>query len=72
MNLVKRFLMEKGIRGGIEAFEEVRALVKALLLPTLDFLAEPWPTSLSYFVKLAKKLPQRLWQAHDPETIAKV
>ena len=40
MILGKSSLVERRIRGEIEVFRGVRALVRALLLPTLDSLAK--------------------------------
>ena len=48
MNLVKRFLVKRGIRDKIETLKEVKALVGASLLITLNFLTKLWLASLSY------------------------
>ena len=58
------------IRGEVEVFRGVRALVRALLLPTLDFLAGPYLMSLFCFIRLAKELIQKLRQARDSTAIA--
>ena len=63
MNLVKRSLMKRRIKGRIRAFKKIKALVKALLLSTLNLLIKPWLASSSYFLlKLAKRLTQGLYQ----------
>ena len=38
---MKKLLVERRTKGGVRAFRRIRALVKALLLLTLDFLAGP-------------------------------
>ena len=71
MNLVKRFLVEEGIRGGVEASRRVGALVGASLLPMLNLRIEPWPASSSCSpVELAEGLTQGLYQAQDHRAIA--
>ena len=62
MNFVKRFLVEKKLKSGIKTSREIGALVKALLLSTLDLLTEFWSPNLSCFlVRLAGKLIQRFY-----------
>lgn len=56
MNCVKRFLIKRGIKRRIRAFKEIKALIRALLFPILDLLAKLILTSLSLFMKSAKKL----------------
>ena len=54
INLVKKFLVEGGTRGGVGAFRGVKALVGASLLLTLNPRTGLWPVSSSYsLVKLA-------------------
>ena len=74
INLVKRFLVGERTKGGVGASRKIKALVKALLLPTLDFLARLWaPTSSCYFsTRLAKGLTQKLRQIPDLGAIVKV
>ena len=64
---MKRLLVKEGIKSEIGVFGGVRALVRALvgalLLPTLNSLTRPWPTSSSCSpVRLAGELRQRLRQ----------
>ena len=56
INLVKKFLTGRRIRGRVGAFGEIRALVRALLLSISDLLARPWLASLFYSVGLAEGL----------------
>ena len=66
MNLIKKSSVEKGIRGGIGASKEVRALVRALLLLTLNLWTKSWPVSSSCFpMRLARGLIQGFYQAQD-------
>ena len=59
MNLVTRSLVEEGIRGGVEAFREVEALVGASLLPALNSPTGFWPASSSFSpVRFARGLTQ--------------
>ena len=61
MNLVKRSLVEGGIRGGKKASGGVKASIRASLLSALNPRTGPWPASLSYSsVRLAGGLTQRL------------
>ena len=60
MNLVMRFLIEKGTRGKVGASEKVGAL----FLLTLDFLAGLWLANSSYsLIRLVRGLMQKLCQA---------
>ena len=71
MNLVKRFLVEEGTRGGVGASGGVGALVEASSLPALNPRTGPWPASSSYSpMGLAGGLTQGLRQAQDPGAIA--
>ena len=57
MNLVKRSLVEGGIKGEIRAFEGIKALVGASLLPVLNSWTGPWPaSSFCSSVRLAEGL----------------
>ena len=68
---MKKFLMKRGIRGGVRASKEVRALVRTLSLPILNFRIRFWLTSSSYsLIGLAKELMQRLHQARNLGAIA--
>lgn len=65
--------MRSGIRGGIKAFERVRALVKALLLLILDLFARLW-ASTSIFCSsesLSRRLTQGLYQIQNLGVIIK-
>ena len=67
INLVKRSLVEEGIRGGVGA----SGGVEASLFPALNPQTGPWPASLSCsLVGLAGELTQGLCQARDPRAIA--
>ena len=71
MNLVKRFLVEKGTRDGVGASEGVGALVEASSLPALNLQTGPRPARSSCsLVRLAEGLTQGLRQAQDPGAIA--
>lgn len=62
MNMVKRSLVRRRIKDGIKVSREIEALVKALSIPTFDFLARPWPVSSFYSpVGLARRLMQELY-----------
>ena len=64
-------MVEGGIRDGVGVFGEVKASVRASLLPVLNPWTGLWPANLSYSsVRLAERLTQRLCQAQDPEAIA--
>ena len=70
MNLVKRYLVEGRIRGGIEAFKRVKVLVGASLFLIFNFLTRFWSASSSCFLRRsAEGLAQRLCQAQDPRAI---
>ena len=45
MNLVKKSLVERGIRGGVGAFGGVEALVRVSSLSTLNLRTGPWPAN---------------------------
>ena len=51
MNCVKKLLIKREIKRRLEISKGVRVL----LLLILDFLAEPKPVSLFYFMKSVKK-----------------
>ena len=75
MNLVKRSLKVEGTKGGVRAFKEVRASVRASLLPVLDSLVGLWaPVSLfSSLVGSTGVLTRRLWRViQDFGAIAKI
>ena len=68
---MKRFSVGNKTRNKVEALKGIKALVKALSLPTLDLYTGPWPVSLFYFsVKSAGGLTQRLYQTQDTGAIA--
>ena len=71
MNLVKRFLVEEGTRGGIGASGGVKALIGASLLPVLNLRTGPWPVSSSCSpIGSAGGLTQGLRQIQDLGAIA--
>ena len=71
MNLMKKFLVEERIRGGVGASEGVKALIKASLFPALNPQTESWPASSSCSpMRSVRRLMQGLHQAQDPKAIA--
>ena len=67
---MKKSLMKEGTRDGVKIFGEIGALVKVLLLLTLNSLTGPWLASLFCLpVRLAERLIQELYQAQDPIAI---
>ena len=72
INLIKKFLVERGIRGGIRASEGVRTLLRASLLPTLDPFAGFWalPSLFCSSTGLFGGLTEGLRQVQDPRAIA--
>ena len=71
INLVKKSLIEGGTRGGIGAFKEIRALIRASLLLALNSWTGPWPANLSCsLVRLARGMMQGLRRPQDPGAIA--
>lgn len=60
------FLVEEETRGRVGTSGRVEALVKALLLPTLDLLTGFYLSSLFCSMRLVKRLTQKLWQLQDP------
>ena len=72
MNMVKRFSAKGKTRGGMGASRRIGVLVKALLLPVLDFFAGLWaPASSSCFpTGLVGGLTWEFRQKQDPGAIA--
>ena len=60
---MKKSLIKRGIKSGVESFKGVKALIEVLvrtsLILTLNSLIESWMASLSYFLRrLARGLMQ--------------
>ena len=71
MNLMKRFLVEGGTRGGVGASREIEALIRVLLLAILNPLTGFWPTSsFCSLVRLAEGFTKGLHHERDLEAIA--
>ena len=70
INLIKRSLIEKGTRDGVGASGEIKALVGASLLPTLNLETELWPASSLYsLVGLVGGLMQGLRRIQNSRAI---
>ena len=70
MNLVKKSLVEEGTRGRVRASGGVKVLIKASLLPALNFRTRHRLASSSCsLVESVERLTQRFRQARDPGAI---